>query len=75
MTDFISDTIHLTRDWSITRGNCHAAYIAAGHDAKTADQFAFRYGRKVNTPAHPNGVALLTAMLTGDMETINALYK
>jgi hypothetical protein len=73
---YMAETIRMAgvhSDLVITRADCHAAYLAAGHDARTADQFAFGWAdRREGTP-HPMAREAMTAMLSGDMNAFRAM--
>lgn len=56
-------------DFSLSRAELYRAFLDLGHDARTADQFAFFHARRSREPAHPNGYAAYVALMQGDHPT------
>ena len=71
---FAAETIRLMNGFSITRADCYAAYIAAGHDARTADQFAFGYTRRCSSPIHKKAFEIQVATLCNDRAALASIF-
>ena len=51
---------------SITRADCHAAFIEAGATPADADRYAFGWARRSDISAEPHAKALLVHTLNGN---------